>query len=50
VWSQVGQGSTFTIKIPAHLHDIAPAGTEHATSPNSQRPPQLSNERQEIIQ
>ncbi|HZL75954.1 MAG TPA: ATP-binding protein [Propionibacteriaceae bacterium] len=51
VWSQVGRGSTFTIKIPAHLHDIAPAGTEHATSPNRQRPPyQLSNERQEIIQ
>ena len=51
VWSQVGRGSTFTIKIPAHLHDIAPAGTEHATSPNRQRPPyQLSNEPQEIIQ
>jgi two-component system, OmpR family, sensor histidine kinase SenX3 len=51
VWSQVGQGSTFTIKIPAHLNDIAPAVPEHATSPNNQRPPyQLSNERQELIQ
>jgi two-component system sensor histidine kinase SenX3 len=51
VWSQVGQGSTFTIKIPAHLHDVARAAPEHATSRNSQRPPyQLSNERQEIIQ
>jgi two-component system sensor histidine kinase SenX3 len=22
VWSQVGQGSTFTIRIPAHLHEV----------------------------
>ena len=51
VWSQVGQGSTFTIKIPAHLHDVMPAVPEHATSPNSQRPQyQLGIERQEIIQ
>jgi two-component system, OmpR family, sensor histidine kinase SenX3 len=51
VWSQVGRGSTFTIKIPAHLHDVAPVAAERATSRNSQRPPyQLSNERQEIIQ
>jgi two-component system sensor histidine kinase SenX3 len=51
VWSQVGQGSTFTIKIPAHLHDVASAVPEPATSSNSQRPPyQLRNERQEIIQ
>ena len=51
VWSQVGQGSTFTIKIPAHLHDVAPAASKHATSPNSQRPPdQLTDERQEINQ
>src|SRR4030095_7803344 len=51
VWSQVGQGSTFTIKIPAHLHDVVPAMPEHARSPNSQQPPhQLSHERQEIIQ
>ncbi len=51
VWSQVGQGSTFTIKIPAHLHDVAPTASKHATSPNSQRPPdQLTHERQEINQ
>ena len=25
VWSQVGQGSTFTIKIPAHLHEATTA-------------------------
>jgi two-component system, OmpR family, sensor histidine kinase SenX3 len=51
VWSQVGQGSTFTIRIPAHLHDVVTAVPEHATSPDSQRPPyQLSHERQEIIQ
>jgi two-component system, OmpR family, sensor histidine kinase SenX3 len=51
VWSQVGQGSTFTIKIPAHLHDGVPAVSEHAASPNSQRPPdQPMHERQEINQ
>ena len=51
VWSQVARGSTFTIKIPAHLHDVAPAAPEHTASRNSQQPPyQLSNERQEIIQ
>jgi two-component system sensor histidine kinase SenX3 len=51
VWSQVGRGSTFTIKIPAHLHDAVPAGQEHASSPNSQRPPdELTHERQEINQ
>ena len=51
VWSQVGQGSTFTIKIPAHLHDGVPAVSEHAASPNSQRPPdQPVHERQEINQ
>jgi two-component system, OmpR family, sensor histidine kinase SenX3 len=51
VWSQVGQGSTFTIKIPAHLHDVAPAASKHATSPNSQgSPDQLTHERQEINQ
>jgi two-component system, OmpR family, sensor histidine kinase SenX3 len=51
VWSQVGQGSTFTIKIPAHLHQVAPTVQEHGTSSNSQRPPdQPLNERQEINQ
>jgi two-component system sensor histidine kinase SenX3 len=51
VWSQVGQGSTFTIKIPAHLHDVVPARREHTTAPNSQRPPdQLRHERQEANQ
>ena len=41
VWSQVGQGSTFTIKIPAHLHEAA----------SPQRPPdQLTHEPQGISQ
>jgi two-component system, OmpR family, sensor histidine kinase SenX3 len=49
VWSQVGQGSTFTIKIPAHLHQVAPIHG-HVTS-NSQRPPeQTLPDRQEINQ
>ena len=51
VWSQVGQGSTFTIKIPAHLHDVAPPATELGTSPNRQRSPdQPTHERQEANQ
>jgi two-component system sensor histidine kinase SenX3 len=51
VWSQVGQGSTFTIKIPAHLHDVVPSMHEHITLPNSQRPPdQHTHERQEANQ
>ncbi len=51
VWSQVGQGSTFTIKIPAHLHEARSAVTQHATSSNGQRPPdQPTPERQEMIQ
>ncbi|HEY6686963.1 MAG TPA: ATP-binding protein, partial [Propionibacteriaceae bacterium] len=43
VWSQVGQGSTFTIRIPAHLHETAStipesaasAHHEHSTIPES---------------
>lgn len=51
VWSQVGQGSTFTIKIPAHLHEAAPAIPEPIASPNRQRPPdQRTHEPQEISQ
>jgi two-component system, OmpR family, sensor histidine kinase SenX3 len=51
VWSQVGQGSTFTIKIPAHLHDVAPPVTELGTSPDRQRPPdQPRHEPQEANQ
>jgi two-component system sensor histidine kinase SenX3 len=51
VWSQVGQGSTFTIRIPAHLHQVAPNLHEHATSSNSQgAPDQPLPERQEISQ
>jgi two-component system sensor histidine kinase SenX3 len=50
VWSQVGQGSTFTIKIPAHLHQVAPV-QEHVASSNSQGPPeQPVPDRQEINQ
>jgi two-component system, OmpR family, sensor histidine kinase SenX3 len=51
VWSQVGQGSTFTIKIPAHLHDVVPPVTELSTSPHRQRSPdQPTHERQEANQ
>jgi two-component system, OmpR family, sensor histidine kinase SenX3 len=51
VWSQVGQGSTFTIKIPAHPHDVAPPATELATSPDRRRSPdQPTHERQEANQ
>jgi len=51
VWSQVGRGSTFTIKIPAHLHQVAPTVQEHGTSSNSQGPPdQPLHKRQEIKQ
>jgi two-component system, OmpR family, sensor histidine kinase SenX3 len=51
VWSQVGRGSTFTIKIPAHLQEGVPAPREHATSPNSQRPPdQPTHQREEVNQ
>jgi two-component system, OmpR family, sensor histidine kinase SenX3 len=49
VWSQVGHGSTFTLKIPAHLHDAAPALSEHAISTDRQ-PDQPTPERQEINQ
>ncbi|HET9779935.1 MAG TPA: ATP-binding protein [Propionibacteriaceae bacterium] len=51
VWSQVGQGSTFTIRIPAHLHKAAPAAQDQATFLNRQWPPeQPFPERQEISQ
>jgi two-component system, OmpR family, sensor histidine kinase SenX3 len=51
VWSQVGQGSTFTIRIPAHLHKGAPAAQDKATFLNRQGPPeQPFPERQEISQ
>jgi two-component system sensor histidine kinase SenX3 len=49
VWSQVGRGSTFTIKIPAHLHDAVPARGEHAKSPNSQRPPDQPTHQREGV-
>jgi two-component system sensor histidine kinase SenX3 len=51
VWSQVGQGSTFTIRIPAHLHKAAPAAQDQATFLNREGPPeQPFPERQEISQ
>jgi two-component system, OmpR family, sensor histidine kinase SenX3 len=50
VWSQVGQGSTFTIQIPAHLNQVAPV-QEHGVTPTVQGPPeQTLPERQEIKQ
>jgi two-component system, OmpR family, sensor histidine kinase SenX3 len=49
VWSQLGQGSTFTIRIPAHRNEAAPAAQEQSTVLNRQRPPeQPLPERQEI--
>jgi two-component system sensor histidine kinase SenX3 len=51
VWSQPGQGSTFTIKIPAHLHEAPAASPGPAPASNSQRPPdQPTYEPQEISQ
>ena len=50
VWSQVGHGSTFTLKIPAHLHDVAPAAPEHAAASTNVQPDQPTPERQEINQ
>jgi two-component system, OmpR family, sensor histidine kinase SenX3 len=48
VWSQVGQGSTFTITIPAHLQEAGPVSEEHR-APLRQVPPEQSlRERQEI--
>jgi two-component system sensor histidine kinase SenX3 len=42
VWSQVGRGSTFTIKIPAHLATPAPAASPVL------EPARPDNERQEV--
>jgi two-component system sensor histidine kinase SenX3 len=39
VWSQVGRGSTFTIRIPAHLHEVPAAAPEPAASADAERPP-----------
>ena len=49
VWSQVGQGSTFTIRIPAHRNEAAPAAQQQSAVLNRQLPPeQPLPERQEI--
>jgi two-component system sensor histidine kinase SenX3 len=49
VWSQVGQGSTFTIRIPVHRNEAAPAAQQQSAVLNRQRPPeQPQSERQEI--
>jgi two-component system sensor histidine kinase SenX3 len=49
VWSQVGQGSTFTIRIPAHLHEVPPAVPGPAASADAEHPPdQPTYEPQEI--
>ena len=51
VWSQVGQGSTFTIRIPAHLHEASTAVAELIASTDSERPPvQPTYEPEEITQ
>jgi two-component system sensor histidine kinase SenX3 len=49
VWSQVGQGSTFTIRVPAHLHDVSSTVSQPAASLDHQQPPeQPSYQPQEI--
>jgi two-component system sensor histidine kinase SenX3 len=49
VWSQVGQGSTFTIRIPAHRNETPPAAQQQSAVLNRRRPPeQPLPERQEI--
>ena len=49
VWSHVGQGSTFTIRIPAHRNEAAPAAQQQSAGLNRQQPPeQPLPERQEI--
>lgn len=41
VWSQVGHGSTFTIRIPAHLHEVPSTVSQPAASVgHEQRPDQ----------
>jgi two-component system sensor histidine kinase SenX3 len=51
VWSQVGQGSTFTIRVPAHLHETAPTVREPAASAHhEQSAEQPTYEPQEIKQ
>ena len=50
VWSQVGQGSTFTIRIPAHLHETASTVPESAASAHEHAPDQPTYEPQEINQ
>ena len=47
VWSQVGQGSTFTIRVPAHLHEVSPALTQPAAPLDHEQP---SYQPQEINQ
>ena len=51
VWSQVGQGSTFTIKIPAHMHEATAAVQRRTAALDGQRPPdQPTHEPQEVSQ
>jgi two-component system, OmpR family, sensor histidine kinase SenX3 len=51
VWSQVGQGSTFTIRIPAYVHGVVPAVQERGSFPNRQgSPEQPLHKSQEINQ
>jgi two-component system, OmpR family, sensor histidine kinase SenX3 len=51
VWSQVGRGSTFTIKIPVHVHDVAPPVADLGAAPDPQWPPdQTMHEPQEASQ
>jgi two-component system, OmpR family, sensor histidine kinase SenX3 len=49
VWSQVGQGSTFTIRVPAHLHEVTATAPEPAASEDAEHPlDQPTYEPQEI--
>ena len=40
VWSQVGQGSTFTIRIPAHLHEVPATVAEPAAHADDEHAPE----------
>ncbi len=48
VWSQVGEGSTFTIRIPAHLQEARPVSQESRIHRRQMPPEQPLQERQEI--
>jgi two-component system, OmpR family, sensor histidine kinase SenX3 len=50
VWSQVGQGSTFTIRVPAHLHEASSTVPEPAASTAHDQPAQSTANEQRTDQ